>query len=268
VKELHTEHTMVSVEKWKVWGSVVEVDVTEGAALPEATALIAGVIEETEAVCDLQRGDAEIHAVNLSQGAPVKVSRRMSALLRSALWAARMTDGVVDPLASEMADDTLIPTVHPAPSFRDIQIDDDVVFAPWGASLDITDTAKADTVDRAAALVARELECGAAVRIGDVIATAGHCPAGGWQISVPGNGDVELVNGTAMATAFAPPVSEPPSKTEWESVTVIADDALWAYAASVAALARGIGAIRWIEQQELRARLADRSGRVYTTENW
>ncbi|MFC0449670.1 FAD:protein FMN transferase [Rhodococcus jostii] len=259
---------MVSVEKWKVWGSVVEVDVTEGAALPEAAALIAAVIDEAESVCDIHRGDAEIHAVNLSQGAPVKVSRRMSALLRSALWAARMTDGVVNPLATESADEDLIPTVHPAPSFLDIQIDDDVVFAPWGASFDITDTAKADTVDRAAELVARQLECGAAVRIGDVVATAGHCPAGGWQIPVPGDGDVELVNGTAMATAFGPPLTEPPTATEWETVTVIADDALWAHAASVAALARGIGAIRWIEQHELRARLVDRSGRVYTTESW
>ena len=259
---------MVSVEKWKVWGSVVEVDVTEGAALPEAAALIAAVIDEAESVCDLHRGDAEIHAVNLSQGAPVKVSRRMSALLRSALWAARMTDGVVNPLATESPDEDLIPTVHPEPSFLDVQIDDDVVFAPWGASFDITDTAKADTVDRAAELVARQLECGAAVRIGDVIATAGHCPAGGWQIPVPGDGEVELVNGTAMATAVGPPVTEPPTATEWETVSVIADDALWAYAASVAALARGIGAIRWIEQHELRARLVDRSGRVYTTESW
>jgi thiamine biosynthesis lipoprotein len=158
--------------------------------------------------------------------------------------------------------------VHPAPSFLDVQIDDDVVFAPWGASFDITDTAKADTVDRAAELVARQLECGAAVRIGDVVATAGHCPAGGWQIPVPGDGEVELVNGTAMATAFGPPLTEPPTVTEWETVTVIADDALWAYAASIAALSRGIGAIRWIEQHELRARLVDRSGRVYTTESW
>ncbi|MFZ2174361.1 MAG: FAD:protein FMN transferase [Rhodococcus sp. (in: high G+C Gram-positive bacteria)] len=269
---------MVSVEKWRVWGSVVEVDVTEGAALPEATSLIVGVIDEAESVCDLQRGDAEIHAVNLSQGAPVKVSRRMSALLRSALWAARMTDGAVNPLVSERPGENVIPTVHPEPSYLDVQIDDDVVFAPWGASLDITDIAKADTVGRAADLVARELECGALVRIGDVIATSGHCPAGGWQVPVPGDDTVELVNGTAMSTTFGPPAAEPPTdteppfteplSTEWATVTVIADDALWAYAASVAAMSRGIGAIRWIEQQELRARLEDRAGRVYTTENW
>ncbi|AOW91807.1 hypothetical protein BFN03_01455 [Rhodococcus sp. WMMA185] len=265
---------MVGVDKWKVWGSVVEVDVTETAALPEAAALIAGVIDEVESLCDIHRGDAEIHAVNLSQGAPVKVSRRMSALLRSALWVARMTDGAVNPLTSELADDDLVPPVHPSPSFLDVQIDDDVVFAPWGASFDITDTAKADTVDRAADLVARELECGAAVRIGDVIATAGHCPAGGWQIPVPGDGEIELPNGTAMATAFAPTATEPSvaaesaADTEWDAVTVIANDALWAYGAGVAALDRGIGAIRWIEQHELRARFVDRSGRVHTTKSW
>lgn len=266
---------MVSVEKWKVWGCLVEVDVTEGAALPEAAALIATVIEETESVCDLQRGDAEIHAVNLSQGAPVKVSTRMSALLRSALWAARMTNGVVDPLAADGGDvdGEQIPPVHLPPTFLDVQLDDDVVFAPWGASFDITDTAKADTVDRAAELVARELECGAAVSIGDVVATAGHCPAGGWQIPVPGDGVVELRNGTAMATAQHQEPDSVPSDatygfTEWVQVTVVADDALWAYAASVAALHQGIGAIRWIGQNELRARLVDRLGRVYTTENW
>ncbi|MFD4368472.1 FAD:protein FMN transferase [Rhodococcus sp. NPDC058521] len=261
---------MVSAEQWVVWDSVVEVDVTEGAALSAASALIARVIEDTESVCDLRRGDAEIHAVNLSQGEPVKVSRRMSALLRSALWAARMTDGVVGPLAAARFDDEKIPPVHPVPTYQDVQIDDDIVFAPWGASFDITETAKADTVARAAELVATELECGAAVRIGEVVATAGHCPAGGWQIDVPSDGVVELVNGTAMATVGRSGAADDPlpNETEWEQVTVVAADPLWAYAAAEAALARRIGAIRWIEQHDLRARLVDRSGREYTTENW
>lgn len=264
---------MVSVEKWAMWDSAIEVDVTEGAALPTAHALIAAAIEDTEALCDLGRGDAEIHAVNLAQGTPVKVTRRMSSLLRSALWAARMTAGEVNPLADNFSEDDSIPPVHPTPTFEDVQLDGDVVYAPWGASFDITGVAKADTVDRAAQTVAAELQCGVAVRIGDVLATAGHAPAGGWQIPVPGGEDVELANGTAIATAHA---AEPPSwqphqdrpSTEWVQVSVIADDAVWAYAASRASLVRGISAIKWVEQQELRARLVDRSGRVYTTENW
>ena len=235
---------MVSVEKWAMWDSAVEVDVTEGAALPTAHALIAAAIDETEAVCDLRRGDAEIHAVNLAQGTPVKVTRRMSALLRSALWAARMTGGAVNPLADNYSEDESIPPVHPTPTFEDVQLDGDVVYAPWGASFDITGVAKADTVDRAAQIVAAELQCGVAVRIGDVIATAGHAPAGGWQIPVPDSEEVELINGTAMATARAlelpswEPNQERPS-TEWAQVSVIADDAVWAYAASEAALTPG-----------------------------
>jgi len=122
---------MVSVEKWAMWDSAVEVDVTEGAALPTAHALIASAIDETEAVCDLRRGDAEIHAVNLAQGTPVKVTRRMSALLRSALWAARMTGGAVNPLADNFSEDESIPPVHPTPTFEDVQLDGDVVYAPW-----------------------------------------------------------------------------------------------------------------------------------------
>lgn len=133
---------MVSVEKWAMWDSAVEVDVTEGAALPTAHALIAAAIDETEAVCDLRRGDAEIHAVNLAQGTPVKVTRRMSALLRSALWAARMTGGAVNPLADNYSEDESIPPVHPTPTFEDVQLDGDVVYAPWGASFDITGVAK------------------------------------------------------------------------------------------------------------------------------
>lgn len=261
---------MVSAEQWVMWGSVVEVDVTEGAALAAASTLLASLIEEVEAVCDLQRGDAEIHGVNLSQGAPVKVSRRMSSLLRSALWAARMTDGAVGPLALAAFDDESMPPVHPTPTYLDVQIVDDVVFAPWGASFDIADLAKADTVGRAAELIAAELECGAAVRIGEVVATAGHCPAGGWQLDVPGDGVVELVNGTAMATVTRSGSADDPlpAETEWEQVTVVAADPLWAFAAASAGLSRRIGAIRWIEQHALQARLVDRNDRVYTTENW
>lgn len=261
---------MVSVEQWKMWGSVVEVDVTEGAALSAASSLIASYIDDVEAVCDLQRGDAEIHEVNLSQGAPVKVSRQMSSLLRSALWAARMTDGVVGPLALATFDEESMPPVHPTPTYLDVQIDDDIVFAPWGASFDIADIAKADTVGRAADLIATELECGVAVRIGEVVATAGHCPAGGWQIDVPSDGVVELANGTSMATVFRDGVVDDPmqAETEWDQVTVVADDPLWAFAAASAAMSRRIGAIRWIDQHGLQARLVDRTGRVITTDDW
>lgn len=255
--------------RWSAWGEEIEVQVTEVAALGPAVALVGSVIAEAEAACSLQRGDAEIHAVNLAQGLPVRVSVRLARLLRSALWVARMTDGAVGPLVVEDAQAGVAP-IHPTPTFADVQIDDDTVLAPWGASFDITAVAKADTADRAATLVAHELECGALVRVGFDVAAAGHCPAGGWQVQVPGDGVIELPAETALATAgvditFA---GHDPVGGEWEQVSVLADDALWAHGAAAAALRRGVGAVTWLEQQELAARLVDRDGRVYTTGGW
>ncbi|MFM1723385.1 MULTISPECIES: FAD:protein FMN transferase [Rhodococcus] len=255
--------------RWSAWGEEIEVQVTEGAALGPAVALAGSLIAEAEAACSLQRGDAEIHAVNLAQGLPVRVSVRLARLLRSALWVARMTDGAVSPLAVEDSP-AEVPSIHPIPTFTDVQIDDDTVLAPWGASFDIAGVAKADTVDRASALVAHELECGVLVRIGFDVATAGHCPAGGWQVPVPGDGVIELPTETALATAgtdvtFA---GHEPVGGEWEQVSVLAEDALWAHGAAAAARRRGVGAVTWLEQQELAARLVDRDGRVYTTYGW
>lgn len=254
--------------RWSAWDEEIEVQVTEAAALGPAAGLVSVVLAESEASCSLHRGDAEIHAVNLAQGLPVRVSVRLARLLRSALWVARMTDGVVSPLAFEEPPSS-VPSIHPEPTFADVQIHDDTVLAPWGVSFDIADTAKADTADRAAVLVADELECGALVRIGGNVATAGHCPAGGWQVPVPGDGAIELPAGTALATDSADRTRTCEGVGgSWEQVTVMAGDALWAYAAAASSNRRSLGAVAWLEQQELAARLVDHDGRVYITCGW
>ena len=255
--------------RWSTWNEEITVQVTEGAALGPAVGLVGAVLAEAESVCSLQRGDAEIHALNLAQGLPVRVSVRLARLLRSALWVARMTDGAVDPLATPQPPSG-VPPIHPEPTFADVRIDDATVFAPWGVSFDIADTAKADTAGRAAALVAEELECGALVRVGSVVATGGHCPAGGWQVAIPGGGVVELPTGGALATVGADLTygRTDPVSGEWAQVSAIADDALWAYGAAAASIQRGVGAVSWLEEQDVAARLVDRAGRVYTTGGW
>ncbi|WP_226436453.1 FAD:protein FMN transferase [Rhodococcus yananensis] len=257
---------MISSSHWRGWGEEIALAVTEYAALSDAERLVRTVVEETAAACDPNRGDAEIHTVNLAQGTPIRVGARLSALLRSALWAARMTDGAVDPVAGDdrPGDDPSVPRVHPVPGYLDVHLDGDTVLAPWGVILDITATARADIADRSAALVARMLECGVLVRVGDTVATGGHCPAGGWQVSLPDHGTVELPAGTAMSSQRSGP--EPTGM--WHTVTVIAPDAVWADAAANAALHRGIGAVSWLEQYELPARLIDERGRIHTTVAW
>lgn len=260
---------MISNSQWRGWGEHIGLAVTECAALREAETLVRAVIEETAAACDPARGDAEIHAVNLSQGIPVRVSPRLSALLRSALWAARMTDGAVDPVVAPdgLDDAPPAPTVgpgHRAPGYLDVQLDDEVVLAPWGVSLDITAVAHADIADRAAHLVARTLECGVLVEVGGIVATGGHCPAGGWQVPLPEHGTTELPAGAALSSRSAAGGVD----RRWRTVTVVAPDAVWADAAARTALRRGIGAMPWLDQYELAARLIDDRGRIHTTAAW
>lgn len=256
---------MISYSQWRGWGQDVVLAVTEPDALHRAESLVRSVIDASEIACDLQRGDAEIHTVNLAQGTPVRMSPRLSAMLRSALWAARMTGGAVTPVAADdnYVDAESTPPIHPVPNYLDVQIDNDTVLAPWGVSLDIGETAYADTVDRAASLVASDLECGVLVRIGEITATAGHCPAGGWQVRLPDHAGIELHTGTAMASRSLREGAE-----QWRTVTVIAPDAVWADAAAETALHRGIGAVSWLEQYDLAARLVDEHGRIHTTTAW
>ncbi|MFF0815927.1 FAD:protein FMN transferase [Rhodococcus sp. NPDC003318] len=263
---------------WTTWGSEVEVRVTEWAALTEAADIVADALAQVQAVCDLGRGDAEIHAVNQAQGTPVRVGTRLGGLIRAALWAARMTDGAVSPLIEETAPGA-VPARTP-PTFEDIRVDGDTVFAPFGAFLDVTGIAKAATAHRAARRAADDLECGVLVRIDDLVATWGHCPIGGWQVEVGRDAtgrspQVEVRSGSALATARAPAVhaadvDSVPRVTDagLESVTVVADDGLWAYSAAAAAAAQGVAALRWLGENDLAARVAYRHGSVRTTDAW
>lgn len=259
---------MVPNTLWSTWGSEIEVRVTEGAALGCAADIVSAALADVRAACDLSRGDAEIHAVNMAQGVPVQASRRLLALIRSALWAARMTGGAVSPLSLERSDPARVPSVHPEPTFADVRVSGDTVFAPFGVCLDITGTAKAGTAHEAARVAATSLECGVLVRVGDVVATAGHCPIGGWQVDADAGTCVEVLTGTALARARAALPGPDVADAGLETVTVIAEDGLWAYAAAAAALGRGVAALRWLAENDLAGRVAYRRGSVRTTEAW
>lgn len=260
---------------WTTWGSEIEVRVTEWAALAEATEIVRAALAQVRAACDLGRGDAEIHGVNQAQGTPVRVGHQLGSLIRAALWAARMTDGAVSPLSREASGAACVTpgAEHTEPGFADVRVDGDTVFAPFGAFLDITGTAKATTAHRAARRAADTLECGVLVRIGEVAATWGHCPIGGWQVAagsvVPGRSpNVEVRSGSALASVRAPSPGAAEVDSGLECVTVVADDALWAYAAATAAVGQGVAALRWLGENDLAARVAYRHGSVRTTDAW
>jgi thiamine biosynthesis lipoprotein len=275
---------MTPSTQWTTWGSEIEVRVTEWAALGEAAAIVRAALERARDVCDLGRGDAEIHAVNQAQGTPVRVSPELGGLIRAALWAARITGGAVSPLAVEdpertdrsdgappIAEAAIAEVVsHAEPDFGDIRIDGDTVFAPFGAYLDLTATAKSVVAHRAARRAADTLECGVCVRVDDVVATWGHCPIGGWQVTLDGlpaagREEVEVRAHGALATVRAPAGG---AESGLDAVTVAADDGLWAYAAAAAALGQGVAALRWLTERDLAARVTYRRGNVRTTDAW
>ena len=265
---------MTGSNEWWEWDRKIALAVTEPHALHRARMIVRGVVAESAAVSDSRRGDAEIHSVNLAQGTPVTMSPRLASMLRSALWAARMTGGAVTPLDSDdtSLDADAIPPIHPIPTYLDVQIDGDTVLAPFGVNLELGATAVADTVDYAASLVTSLLGCGVLVRIDSVVATAGRSPAGGWQVPLPDRGAVELPPGSAIAShvndVATSHIGDVTARDRWRIVTVIAPDAVWADAAAATALQRGIGALSWLEQYDLAARLVDTHGRVRTTTAW
>jgi FAD:protein FMN transferase len=272
---------MTPSTQWNTWGSEIEVRVTEWAALGEAAEIVRSALERARDVCDLGRGDAEIHEVNQAQGTPVRVSPELGGLIRASLWAARMTGGAVSPLAALDPDGVLGSEAGsaPEPSYTDVRVHGDTVFAPFGAFLDLTDPAKSVAAHRAARRAADTLECGVCVRVGtsapvpgglDVVATWGHCPIGGWQVDLAGppvaaEDRVEVRAGGAIATVRTEAGS---AESGLDSVTVAADDGLLAYASAAAALGQGVAALRWLTERDLAARVVYRRGSVRTTDAW
>ncbi|KLL94682.1 hypothetical protein NJ76_30965 [Rhodococcus sp. IITR03] len=177
----------------------------------------------------------------------------------------RMTGGTITPVDSDDAsvDAGAIPPIHPIPTYRDVQIDGDIVLAPFGVSLELGATAVADTVDYSAALVANLLECGALVRIGDVMATAGHAPAGDGRCR-------SRIEGRSNCRPDRP----------WRRTQrrrrprAVASRQRHRSRRGVGRCGRGDGvaaghrSLSWLEQYDLPARLVDTHGRVRTTTAW
>ena len=144
------------------------------------------------------RTDSELAEVAAAAGSWTPISPLLADLLATALRAARLTDGDVDPtvggslcglgydrdLAEVTADGGLV--VRPAPGWRTIDLDvpRHRVRVPAGTRLDLGATAKAQAADSAARAAARATGAGCLVAIGGDVSVAGRAPAGGWRIRV------------------------------------------------------------------------------------
>ncbi len=186
---------------WRALGTSVVVAVTEPAALPAARHAVAAEIDALDRACSRFRDDSDISRLNAASGVPVMVSPLLAEAIRTAMRAARLTDGDVDPtvgasmnaigydddFAAVDADGpALAHPFRPAPGWTHVVITDRpaLVTLPAGVLLDLGATAKALGADRAASAAHAATGTGVLVSLGGDIATAGDAPAGGWPVRV------------------------------------------------------------------------------------
>lgn len=186
------------VDSWRAIGTTCLVAVTEPAALPVARDVLRSVLDEGDLAMSRFRDDSEL--CRLPAGVPTRVSPMLAGGLAAALYAARATDGLVDPtvgagLAAAGYDRdfpligsgptaTALPVV--APGWRTIGFDPATatVIVPSGVIIDLGATGKAYLADLAAQRAAYATGVGVLVSLGGDVSVAGEPPAGGWSVRV------------------------------------------------------------------------------------
>lgn len=169
-----------------------------GAALDAVRERAAAV----DRACSRFRPDSELSAVNAAAGRPVEVGELFALALRTALRAADLTSGDVDPTCGDalvaagydrdfarLRSEGVTVTVarpRPAPGWRCVSWDADryTVLIPKGTRLDFGATAKALAADLAAADAHAAVGCGVLVSFSGDMAVRGTSPEGGWLVRV------------------------------------------------------------------------------------
>ena len=182
-------------------GTFASLLVTDPLCLELAYGLLAGELLAVDMACSRFRPDSELWRVNHANGHPVGISPLLTQALATALTAARITDGDVDPtcgqslarlgydrdFAQTQRDTTdLAAPPTPAAGWQTVELDTEqrTVRVPEAVMLDLGATAKALAADRAAARIHTAVSCGVLVNLGGDIRVAGEPPASGWRVGI------------------------------------------------------------------------------------
>lgn len=247
---------------------------------------IRDVFARYEAAFSRFRDDSELVRVNERGGGVI--SALFAEVLRTALWAAEETAGVVDPTvggAVEAAgydrdfadglDDDRPAGAAAVPGWRRVRLTGRVVTMPPGTRLDLNGVVKALAVDEAAALLTGD----GFVSAGGDLATRGEV-----DVALPARGTVRVEGGLATSGTtrrrwlragveqhhLVDPATARPSRSPWSEVTVAGATCLAADVAAKAALLLGEDGPRWLDARGLPARFVRcaGSGRTVETAAW
>lgn len=242
--------------------------VVEGGPLDEIRALF----ERYDATFSRFRDDSELVRLNRAGGG--RMSPFFADVLQTALWARRITEGLVDPGVGHCvvgagydADfacglDSAAPAHHVAPgAFRCVGR---VLLLGPGVQLDLNGVVKSIAVDRAAALLTRD----GFVSAGGDVATRGAV-----DVAVTG-GAVRVTGGIATSGVtrrhwlradkrqhhLIDPRSGAPSASPWREVTVCGATCLAADVAAKAAFLLGAEGPAWLDARGLPGRFVGEHG--------
>ena len=194
----------ITRDTFEVFGTTAVLLIASPHAASRARAIADRVLADVDEACSRFRPDSELARLNAAGGEPLAISRTFADLMTTALRAARLTGGDVDPTCARAltslgydrdfadvraggdATPRLTGPVGPVPGWRNVHLDRAGRRArlDHGAQLDLGATAKAWAADRCAEQIASMLDCGVLVSLGGDVSVAGQPPSGNWRIRV------------------------------------------------------------------------------------
>lgn len=222
--------TALPAVDWSLWSTTARIVLTDASALAEARRVADALLDEVERAVSRFRPDSEVMLLAASGASEADLSQVLTEYLSEALYAARWTDGAVDPtvgntlsdlgydrdltaarthlaqLQLDLSGPRPVARVRRTPGWQSLKLTGNHLSLPAGLVIDLGATAKAVAADRCAAAIAARFGCGVLVSLGGDIATAGTGPESGWLIEVrdtaedPGTA-LNLPSGAAVATS-------------------------------------------------------------------
>jgi thiamine biosynthesis lipoprotein len=287
-------------------GTTAFLAVRDPAELSRARRLAGVVLDDVDEVCSRFREDSDLMLVNAHPGVWVDVDPLLVAAVAMACEAARVTDGLVNPLLGrqlvelgydrdfrllvEHEDDQVTETRPPSVTgWQQIRLDPEgAIRIPAGSSLDLGATGKAWAADLIATALEEHLEEGAVVSVGGDLRIA--APDGQpWSIAVsehPGAtpDTVVTLDRGGLATSSTQvrrwtragvrrhhvldPRTGLPARELWRTVTATGATCTAANTASTAAVVLGADAPQWLADHDVTARLVALDGTVHTVGPW
>jgi thiamine biosynthesis lipoprotein len=289
-------------------GTMARVIVWPPHELPHALKAVDRQLVELDRQASRFREDSEISQVNSSEAHTFFLSEGLAELVATALAAAELTNGLVDPTVGGALiamgydrDFSSVPKSRPdspavgtpVPGWASIELDGRLLRRPVGMILDLGATAKGVGSDRSAYAARNSMGGGGVlVSLGGDLAVAGQSPQDGWPILVAENplgdqgptGHVVRFHRGGVATSsvvcrrwrrgdrtlhhIIDPRTGEPAEAHWRTATVAAPTCAHANAASTALIVGGEDALDMVTAARLPARLIGHDGSVRLMGSW